>query len=128
MCIAPPSSHAILLFADGHLHMSIPHFLCWIWEVGKTGCSSFARAWGSLELTSPGYWPISLSAYLRELQAEACSFPLSLSQWAENQPGHPEIHTEPQGSSSAPTVGETAEGSAGGLPVGMSTLTEAGLG
>lgn len=51
-----------------------------------------------------------------ELQAEASSLPFS--QWTESQPGHPEVHPESEGSSSAPAVGETAEGAGGGLPVG----------
>lgn len=100
------------MFADGHLCISIPYHPFPLLDTG----SSKARKWGSLELTSPGYGPISPSAYPRELQAEACSFPFSV--WAENQPGHPEIHTESQGSSSAPTVGETAEGATGRLLVG----------
>ena len=41
-----------------------------------------------------------------------------LSCWAESQSGHPEIHEESKGPSSAPPVGETAEGADGGLQVG----------
>lgn len=50
------------------------------------------------------------------LQAESGSLPSS--QWTESQPGHPQVHSESEGSSSAPTVGEAAEGADRGLQVG----------
>lgn len=50
------------------------------------------------------------------LQAEAGSLPSS--QWTESQPGQPQVHSESEGSSSAPTVGEAAEGADRGLQVG----------